>query len=187
MGNRVYRFGPLLTAFCDCDAVRVLAIAASVLAESTDDDSAYTVEKCFLILGRITATEIGHEWIPIALENGFLRALVSSALIPGVFHGILGGHLKFFFTLVLLPSLVYYEVVSEIEGALRATEDVASTRAFQGSNIYETWQEFTSVAQQRPTVLRIVTRSSRLVGRRLVSAQGFFVRVVEWSSQRNKW
>ncbi|KAJ7429626.1 hypothetical protein FB451DRAFT_1383058 [Mycena latifolia] len=142
--------GPFSMALLDHGIVPILTRTACAISKSAEDDSAYALNRCYLLLGRIIVSDIGHERLLSALANGLLRALVSSANFTDEIHR----RLELFFA-VLPPALVYYPVISEIEAALHESNDLASTKAFRGSKIYEKWQAFSKLAHERLAVLHM--------------------------------
>ncbi|KAJ6563838.1 hypothetical protein B0H19DRAFT_1374489 [Mycena capillaripes] len=130
--DTIGRPGHFYLALRDCKIVAFMTKAACALLESTHDGSAAAVNKCLMILGPLLVNEQGHRYLQTALSTGFLRVLVFGAQLddqPDIQNSLN------VFLLVLSSSLIYHG-------------------AFRRSYMYQEWQEFTSLAQDRIGVLK---------------------------------
>ncbi|KAJ6583607.1 hypothetical protein DFH09DRAFT_1360176 [Mycena vulgaris] len=117
---------PLFIILRDHGAVPILTAAAWTLAETPGSAVAIPLEKCLGALERIFSDISGYRWLSSALKNGLLLAVVlASQLHPG---DHVHDHLTFLVTLMSVTS---------------------------ASRIYDQWQQFTDLVQQRVAMLRL--------------------------------
>ncbi|KAJ7112093.1 hypothetical protein C8R44DRAFT_985119 [Mycena epipterygia] len=157
-----FETGPMAAVLPSHDIARVLATTAYALAEHTADDVAYTLDQCFVILGRIFLVNSGHRFLPSALRSGLLRAVVSSAHFKEI---TIQNHLNLFLTVVLPGCLIYHGVLSDLAAALRGVAKISSKTAFQKSNIAEKWNRFTNSADQRLELFKLFESKQYILDR----------------------
>ncbi|KAJ6578191.1 hypothetical protein B0H19DRAFT_1253465 [Mycena capillaripes] len=139
--------GRLSSALVPHDVASLFARTACAVSDSSGDDAGilYTLDICFFLSGRIFLDRAGRSYLPSALSNGLLQALISSAHIDGTIQS----HLDLFFRVILPRSLVSYETLAALEGPLMSAETVISSLHMQILKMSERWQRFV-VATKHP-------------------------------------
>ncbi|KAJ7675526.1 hypothetical protein B0H17DRAFT_1080622 [Mycena rosella] len=131
------------TALVSKNLVRTLSSALCALSVTTTPQALHEVQRGSSILGLIFSKRLGYHLIADALDHNILRALINCA------HHKRHSHIQPFLTVVLPPSLLYYPVISALDRALADVADLLETESFKTCEVYEQWDKFVSLANER--------------------------------------
>ncbi|KAJ7153899.1 hypothetical protein C8R43DRAFT_443172 [Mycena crocata] len=153
-GEPMYQgsLGRLGKALGDNNFTEVLVAAAWAVGDATGDTELikFTVDRCILFLARLFLREGGHHYIPSAISQGLLGALICA----GHFDGPMQSHMTLFFYGILPRTLISYHAVAALEGALPDAEECASSPVFRRSPGFDKWQRFCTSTKRSLAVLK---------------------------------
>ncbi|KAJ7122268.1 hypothetical protein C8R44DRAFT_981457 [Mycena epipterygia] len=138
---------PLTAALIPQGAVRALTKVTCALSRSTATGADFTLNKCFITLGRILTSPLGYKLLPDALEAGLLIALVSAGARET--SDKIYGHLVYLITGTLRVSLVYYNVLAKLDAALLEVEHLEQDDKFTNAKIFPEWIRVRELADER--------------------------------------
>ncbi|KAJ7182405.1 hypothetical protein C8R43DRAFT_1144388 [Mycena crocata] len=131
--------------------IPLLATAAVALVESGGGHTSDILKHYFATLTVLLQDGWGHGWLPAAVNNGLLRAIVLwTTKNPEESQLSIKCILSF-----MSSYLVYYPIPSAMDAALRALDDLISSEGFQASPMYDKWEQFTDLVQQRYALVQM--------------------------------
>ncbi|KAJ6537982.1 hypothetical protein B0H19DRAFT_1382591, partial [Mycena capillaripes] len=110
-----------------------------------------TLDRCIALLGRILASREGYRSLPDALKAGLLRCVMYLGQLNC--KGFNDSHLPWFWEQMLPGAMVYYQVLSKMDQAIREVEDIEKTQKFKRSHTFKMWLTFKALARERLEVL----------------------------------
>ncbi|KAJ7496511.1 hypothetical protein FB451DRAFT_1207954 [Mycena latifolia] len=127
------------------------------LAVSAVDGADTMLGDCFTILVRLLDVTRRHQYIVDALKAGLLHAIVlCRSFIIGV---------KFFLTVLLPRSTVYYSVLRQLDAELDTVQQLTETARFRASETLESWAKFMDFAATRLEIMKRYDNGDWLSGR----------------------
>ncbi|KAJ7073394.1 hypothetical protein B0H15DRAFT_869180 [Mycena belliarum] len=94
-----------------------------------------------------------YSYILEALDAGVLTLIVETA-ITATHLPVDGAAMPDLFTLALLPSTIYYPILSRLGDILPRLDEQTSTSAFRSSSVYPAWQSFADLVAERLAIKR---------------------------------
>ncbi|KAJ7110282.1 hypothetical protein C8R43DRAFT_1139429 [Mycena crocata] len=145
--------GRLGTSLATHDFVRVLVAAAQAVSESTEIMSLTkaTLERCLFFLARIFVIPSSHHYLPSAISEGLLCALICA----GHFDGTIQTHFDVFFYGILPRCLTSYYAVEALKEVFADAEKCASSTVFRHSQGFKIWELFWAIAKRSLHVFKM--------------------------------
>ncbi|KAJ6473303.1 hypothetical protein DFH09DRAFT_470245 [Mycena vulgaris] len=137
--------------------VSALIMTMRSLAVAPVDGADAMLDDCFTVLMRILMVTSQHQYIVDALKAGILHSIVLSRRYT------VGA--KFFLTVLLPRSTVYYSVLKSLGAELEKIQDLVEIARFPASETLEPWTKFVDFAETRLEIMRRYDTGDWLSGR----------------------
>lgn len=153
--------GPFCLALLNQGFLKILILMIeSLCRDSVSNSSATSLTSCFTLLLRLLRAP-GSQWLPEALGNGLLQAVVKCSTTAMNYtisdRQALNLRLKIMLVHCISANLIYYPTVFAVKNVLADVEEVAATGRFRQSDLSLLWDEFTALARSRVAVLKEMT------------------------------
>ncbi|KAJ7612224.1 hypothetical protein FB45DRAFT_940130, partial [Roridomyces roridus] len=143
---------PLVVAlYTHSNCAEELLAAVLLPCDSQEERAGVVIDQCLILIRRMVMASPPTLWLSKLLARGLLRALILITLRTDARGWKLENHVRFSLDLIIPGGLVYLNTVVAYRDAFKEVQDLLWGDDFKNTvpALYETWQNFLSVAEER--------------------------------------